>query len=87
MISAAYIFSSSGLFSIANLLGEENEGKIYYGLGIFFLVVAFFCLYAVKDVVNDDEILLAAQRKSLSDRSNSSSTLMASPKSDNSRLG
>lgn len=56
-ISVAFIFSSSGLMQIVNLLGEANEGMIYYGLGIFFIIVAFFCLFAVKDVLIERDAL------------------------------
>lgn len=55
VISVSFIFSSSGLLSIANMIDESNEGSIYYGLGIFFILVAFFCLYAVKDVVHHSQ--------------------------------
>lgn len=53
VISFANVFSSSGLMSIVNLINDENEGSIYYALGIFFILVAFFSLYAVKDVVKE----------------------------------
>jgi len=34
----------------------EYEGSIYYGLGIFIIAVAFFLLYAVKDVIREDDL-------------------------------
>ena len=55
VVCLAFIFSSSGLMSITNLIDDEHEGSIYYALGIFFAIVAFFCLCAVKDVHADEE--------------------------------
>ena len=56
VVCFAYIFSSSGLLYIANLIPDDQEGLIYYTLGILFILVAFFCLYAIKDVVDEEEV-------------------------------
>ena len=47
-ISAAFIFSSSGLIELAKL--AKNEGQIYFGTAGTMLALAVFLTFGIKDV-------------------------------------
>jgi hypothetical protein len=52
VISCAFIFSSSGLLTIAKSI--ENQSLIYYWLGGFIITIAMFLSYGIKDVIDSD---------------------------------
>ena len=54
VISFAFIFSSSGLLTIAK--NTENQSLIYYWTGSAIIGIAIFLSYGIKDVIDDKEI-------------------------------
>ena len=53
IIALAFIFSSSGLLTIAKNI--ENQGLIYFWTGGVMIFIAIFLIYGIKDVIDSPE--------------------------------
>jgi hypothetical protein len=52
IVSMAFLFSSSGLMTIAKSV--DDAGLIYYWMGGLIIFIAFFLFFGIKDVIVGD---------------------------------
>lgn len=54
VVSGAFLFSSSGLYGIHSLVSDQKY--IYFGMGAFVILVSFFLIYSIKDVIQNHHL-------------------------------